>query len=62
MSDELDLAAEREEIARRSALVTSKKPEGPAATGACLYCGERLPRPMRWCDADCRNEWQALTQ
>ena len=56
--DEIDLAAEREEIARNSAMLTSKKPEGPKPTGECLYCGERVPHPMRWCDADCRNSWE----
>lgn len=57
MSDEL--AAEREEIARRSALVTSKKPEGPKPTGHCLYCGVKVPFPIRWCNAQCRDGWQA---
>lgn len=28
---------------------------GVKATGACLYCGERLPDHMRFCDADCRD-------
>jgi hypothetical protein len=57
--DDADRAADREEIARKSAMLTSRKPEGPKARGACLYCGERLPHPMRWCNADCRSEWQA---
>lgn len=56
-SDPNDVASEQEDAFRRSAMVTSKKPEGPAPTGACLYCGERLPKPMRWCDADCRDNW-----
>jgi hypothetical protein len=58
MSDPLDLASEREEIARQSALVTCRKPEAPASIGCCLYCGERLPIPMRWCGPDCRNEYE----
>lgn len=58
MSDNLDIASEREELARQSALLTCKKPEGPAATGHCLYCSERLPKPMRWCNADCRTEYE----
>jgi hypothetical protein len=57
MADEIDKASEREEIARQSAMLTSKRPEGPAASGHCLYCNARLPQPMRWCDAECRNEW-----
>ena len=62
MPDELDLASDREELARASALVTSRKAAGPTPTGRCLYCGERLPAPMRWCDADCRNEWEWTTK
>lgn len=58
--DEQDLASEREEIARQSAIVTSKRAEGPAPTGECLYCGERLPHPMRWCNADCRDHWSEM--
>lgn len=58
MSDNLDIASEREELARQSALVTSRKPGGPAHTGHCLYCSTKVPAPMRWCDAECRDCWQ----
>ena len=27
-------------------------------TGFCLYCGERLPKGKRWCDADCHTDWE----
>jgi len=27
------------------------------ATGECLWCGERLPDGRRWCDVECRDEW-----
>lgn len=62
MADEQDLASEREEIARQSAQVTGRRPSGPEPTGYCHYCGDRLPKPMRWCDADCRNEWSSLNE
>jgi hypothetical protein len=26
-------------------------------TGVCLYCHIRLLTAKRWCDADCRNDW-----
>ncbi|WP_341674972.1 hypothetical protein [Niveibacterium sp. SC-1] len=29
------------------------------AMGACHNCGECLAEGKRWCDADCRNDWQA---
>lgn len=56
--DPHDRASEQEEQMREHALAQSRKASGPAPKGACLYCGERLPIPMRWCDADCRNDWQ----
>lgn len=62
MSDNLDIASDREELDRQSALRSCRKPTGPEATGECLYCSERLPAPMRWCDADCRNDWESLNK
>ena len=29
-------------------------------SGACLHCAAPLPPPQRWCDADCRDDWQLL--
>lgn len=55
--DPNDRASELEELARQSALVVSRRAEAPKATGCCLYCGERLPMPQRWCDADCRGDY-----
>ena len=26
--------------------------------GQCYWCGEPLPAPRRWCDADCRDDWE----
>ena len=28
------------------------------ATGGCLYCGEPVPPGERWCDKECRDEWE----
>lgn len=28
-----------------------------AATGRCLCCGEQM-EGRRWCDAECRDEWE----
>jgi hypothetical protein len=33
-----------------------RKPEGPAATGVCRYCGE--PTAGRWCNVECRDQWE----
>jgi len=55
--NEGDVAAEFEaqELARNLA---KRKPEGPGATGRCLHCGEILPAGRRWCDAECRDDWE----
>ena len=45
-----------EDFQRYSAM--TKKPEGPAPTGACLYCDEALALPKRWCDSDCRDAFE----
>lgn len=28
-------------------------------TGYCLWCNEKLEAGRRWCDAECRDFWQA---
>jgi hypothetical protein len=36
-----------------------RKPEAPAvADGTCLNCGAETDVTARWCDADCRDDWQ----
>jgi hypothetical protein len=52
-----DQATEREEQERARSL-SARKPEGPAATGFCHHCGAQVPFALRWCDEDCRNDWQ----
>ena len=56
--DPADTATDNEEAARQSARVTSLRPEGPAATGECLHCGEELGPAMRWCNASHRDAWE----
>lgn len=55
--DEIDLAQERDYLAAQNAM-RMKKPEGPAATGRCLYCDEILDDQRRWCDAEHREQWE----
>lgn len=33
--------------------------EMPGPTGLCLNCGEPTPAVQRWCDDECRDDWQA---
>jgi hypothetical protein len=30
----------------------------PPGHGHCLYCDEPLDPPRRWCDADCRDDFE----
>lgn len=60
MSDDLDIASDREELERSFAQMV-RKPAGPLATGRCLYCDE-LTGERRWCDCNCRDAWQRLTK
>lgn len=57
ISDTNDMSSAHEEMARFAA-TQFRRPEGPAATGECLNCGELLPAGLRWCDADCRNDYE----
>lgn len=27
-------------------------------TGFCLFCGDPVAENRRWCNADCRDDWQ----
>jgi hypothetical protein len=50
-----DLVALSEELALRE--IRSKKPEA-TYTGECLFCGDPLEEPRRWCDAEHRDRWE----
>lgn len=58
MADLADITQDRAEREADLLQANSKKPSGPEANGSCHYCGENIPLPMRWCNADCRNGWQ----
>lgn len=60
--DPADLATRQEELARISALATSRRPEGPKPTGKCLACGEPVEPGRRWCDADCLSMYNRETE
>lgn len=55
--DDADRATEQEEMARQAALIVRHR-VGPVWTGFCLWCGEPTAKPRRWCDAECREEWE----
>lgn len=55
--DVIDQGNEAAEIFRRSAL-SQRKPEGPDATGHCLNCDAHLAPKQRWCDVNCRDDYE----
>ena len=59
MTDVFDIASENEERYTEKAR-QFRKPEGPKATGECLWCGEELEDGRRWCGASCRDMWARL--
>ena len=60
MADDADRAQQHIE-AELGGLLSRRCAEAPAATGLCLNCGAVVDPPRRWCDADCRDDWQRMT-
>lgn len=58
MADILDQAMAVEELHRNLALQHRRQGPAIAETGFCLNCEAPVPAGHRWCDADCRDDWQ----
>lgn len=60
MSDEIDLANDVINTILAAQIEYARKPqETLRATGFCLFCGDPLTdQERRWCDADCRDDWE----
>jgi len=57
--DQFDRAEILEEQARIIAIEKAlEEKETIKFTGKCLCCEEPLAPPLRWCDSDCRDDWQ----
>jgi len=59
MSDFCDDASKASELYLTIAL-NNRHSDGPAPKGFCYNCAEPLVTGMRFCDADCRNDWAVL--
>lgn len=57
MADNVDVAAERIEWIARHQLAF-RHPEAPHGQGLCLNCAEPLTNGHRWCDRDCKEDWE----
>lgn len=57
--DDADKANRHVEILHTASLQQSLKPtvEG-VATGACWFCGDDVEPGRRWCNAQCRDDWE----
>lgn len=56
MADEIDVANENTAIQTDIAIQNIRNRIKPIEyVGYCLTCGEDVPAPRRWCDADCRD-------
>jgi len=60
MADEADLADEFQERFLQDSLQRQLSGQrlAPKSTGKCLYCEEPLAPTKRWCDSDCRDDWE----
>ena len=58
--DELDLAAEREDIERQHCIRRAAQAIAPrlAATGWCHSCDELVELPRLFCGAECAADWE----
>lgn len=56
-SDPLDLAAEYTEAFLEAARAKRKEERHRPYTGYCYNCEEPLPAPQRFCDEDCRDDF-----
>lgn len=57
-----DIVDEANELAQQAVdnAIESARNATPVAkaTGKCLNCGYQVAPGHRWCDADCREDWQ----
>lgn len=60
MADLADRAQERmeHEAAAQTRFGKPLSITSPQPTGFCLWCGEELDPPRRWCNAEHRDEWE----
>lgn len=62
MADTLDQAQAVAELHMNVAMRNRPQPPAIAEIGFCLNCETPVPAGRRWCDADCRDDWQRATR
>lgn len=60
MADIIDMANDRAEQDLQRAVTAARTSNGleAAATGYCLHCDAVVGQGARWCNTDCRDDWQ----
>lgn len=56
--DILDMADETQQTFMRVAMSNVPAPTTYHGIGMCLNCGAGVDGERRWCDSDCRNDWE----
>lgn len=57
--DDIDRAQAQEQMQRDAAIAAARA--GTAlATGHCHHCGRRLGALQRFCDSDCRDDYERI--
>jgi hypothetical protein len=59
MSDIADNADAATDAFMREAFANLKPSQIPNGVGFCLNCGAGVDGNKRWCDSECRDDWQA---
>ena len=60
MPDELDNIQDRLEKDEELRRKYTPKPAEIKVTGRCLYCNAEIDKDRRWCDADCRTDYEYM--
>ena len=58
MSDDADLTDEKMEVELKAQINNCRTGVVLPATGRCHYCKQRVGKGKRFCDADCRDDWE----
>ena len=59
MTDEADCSDEKIAAAIQNGIDRARKQTAMPYTGECYFCGSVVRKSMRFCDADCRDDWDA---
>ena len=58
--DDVDRVNEHQNLIEQANHHKSKRhTSSSVATGFCLFCEEPVQTARRWCDAQCRDDWQS---